>query len=61
MKLVAEEKLIALEWRASQDAKAVTQLCMEWDELLQTTERLRSERGATHEECDQAVQEHDDM
>ena len=38
---------------------AVFQLCKERDELLQTTERLRSKRGMAHEECDQAFQEHD--
>jgi uncharacterized protein YjgD (DUF1641 family) len=46
LKLVAEEKLIALEWRASLDAEVVTRLCKERDELLQTTGRLRSECGA---------------
>ena len=39
---------------------AVTRLCKEQDELLQTTERLRSERGMAHEEQDQALQECDD-
>ena len=34
LKLVAEEKLVALERRVSQDAKAVAQLCKERDELL---------------------------
>ena len=43
---------MALEKRASLDATAVAQLCKEWDELLQTMERLRSERGASHEEHD---------
>ena len=48
----AEEKLMALERRASQDAEAVAQLCKEQDELLQTAERLHSECGAAHEEHD---------
>ena len=46
----------------------VGRLRKERDELIQTMERLRSERGMAHEECDQAFQEpdqayqeHDDM
>ena len=34
LKLVAEEKLVELEWRASQDAEAVARLRKERDELL---------------------------
>jgi len=41
---------MALERRSSLDAAAVARLCKEWDELLQTMERLRLEYGATHEE-----------
>ena len=52
LKLGAEEKIVALEKRASIDAAAVTQLRKEWDELLQTIERLRSERGVAREERD---------
>ena len=44
----------------------VTRLCQERDELLQTVERLCSERGVSREErdqalraCDQAYQERD--
>ena len=55
MKLVAEEKLVALERRVSQDAKVVARLCKERDELLQTVGRLHSEHGAAREERDQAV------
>ena len=54
LRLGAEEKLATLEKRASLDAVAVFQLCKERDELLQTTERLCSERGAAREEHDQA-------
>ena len=43
-----------LEKRASLDATAVALLCKEWDELIQTTKRLRSECGVAHEERDQA-------
>ena len=43
---------MALEKRASLDAIAVACLCKEWDELLQTMERLCSERGVAHEEHD---------
>ena len=50
---------MALEKRASLDAKAVTRLRKERDELLQTTKRLHSERGVAHEEHDQAFQERD--
>ena len=55
----AEEKLMALEKRVSLDVAVVIRLCKEWDELLQTMERLRSERITTREEHDQAFQEHD--
>jgi len=61
------EKLTALEKRVSLDAAVVAWLRKEWDELLQTVERLRMEHGVAHEdrdqalqECDQAYQEHDD-
>ena len=50
LKLGAKEKLVAQEKRASLDAMVVTQLCKEWDELIQTIERLCSEHGAAHEE-----------
>ena len=52
LKLGAEEKLMALEKRASLDAAAVAQLRKERDELLQTMERLCSERGVAQEEHD---------
>ena len=52
LKLGAEEKLVALQKRVSLAAVVVTQLRKEWDELLQTTERLHSERGIAHEERD---------
>ena len=54
LKLGAEEKLMALMKRVSLDGAAVTQLRKEWDEQIQTIERLCSERGAAHEERDQA-------
>ena len=43
---------MALEKRASLDAMAVARLRKEWDELLQTAERLRSKRDVAHEERD---------
>ena len=55
LKLRAEEKLMALEKRASLDAMVVARLHKEQDELLQTVKRLRSERGAAREEHDQAL------
>ena len=55
LKLGAEEKLTALEKRASLDATAVAWLRKERDELLQTTERLHSECGAARKERDQAL------
>ena len=58
LKLGAEERLVALEKKASLDATAVAWLRKEWDELLQTTERLCSERGVACEERDQAFEEH---
>ena len=60
LKLGAEEKLMALEKRVSLDAAMVARLRKERDELLQTAERLLSECGTAHEECDQAGQGHDD-
>ena len=42
LKLGAKEKLVALEKKASLDATVVARRRMEWDELLQTTERLHS-------------------
>ena len=50
----AKEKLTALEKRASLEAMAVARLSKEWDELLQTVERLCSEHGMAREERDQA-------
>ena len=50
---------MALEKRASMDVAVVAQLPKEWDELIQTTERLRSERGAAREECDHAFRGRD--
>ena len=52
LKLGAEERLMALEKRASLDAAAVARLRKEQGELLQIAERLRSEHGAASEECD---------
>ena len=52
MKLGGKEKLTALEKRASLDAMAVTRLCKERDELLQSVERLLSECGVAREEHD---------
>ena len=50
--LGAEEMDMALEKRVSLDATVVVRLRKEWDELIQTAERLCSERDAAHEECD---------
>jgi len=54
LKLGVEEKLAALEKRVSLDATAVTRLCKERDELIQSTERIHSEHGVAREERDQA-------
>ena len=59
LKLRAEEKLVALEKRVRLDVMAVAQLRKERDELIQTVERLCSERGAAREERDQAFRERD--
>ena len=40
------------EKKVSLDAMVVAWLCKERDELIQTTERLRSKHGAAHEEHD---------
>ena len=48
----AEEKLTALEKKANLDATTVARLRKEWDDLLQTMERLCSEHGLAHEEHD---------
>ena len=42
----------------SLDAEVITRLRKERDELCQTMERLRLERGTAREECNQAVREH---
>ena len=44
-----------MEKKASLDAAVVAKLRKEWDELLQTMERLHSEHGAAREERDQAL------
>ena len=54
LRLGAEEKLVALEKRAILDAAAIARLRKERGELIQTTERLRSEHCVAHEEHDQA-------
>ena len=60
LRLGVEEKLVALEKRASLDATTVAWLRKERDELIQTMDRLRSKCGVAHEERDQAFREHDD-
>ena len=50
LRLGAEEKLVALEKRASLDVAAVARLRKERDELIQTTKGLYSEHGMAHEE-----------
>ena len=55
LKLGAEERFAALQQRVNLDAKAVARLLKERDELCQTMERLRSERGVAHREHDQTV------
>ena len=57
LKLGAEEKLAAMEKRASLDATVVAWLRKEQDELIQTAERLCLEHGSAHEEHDQAFRE----
>ena len=55
LKLKAEDRSTALQRRADQDAEAIARLRRERDELLQTAERLCSERGTVREERDRAV------
>ena len=52
LKLGAEENLMTLEKRASLEATVVARLRREQDELLQTTERLRSKCGMSRVEHD---------
>ena len=52
LKLGTKEKLVALEKKAILDAVVVARLRKERDEMLQTIERLCSERGVTCEEHD---------
>jgi hypothetical protein len=52
LKLWVEEKLMALEMRARQDAVMIEWLRKERDELSQTMERLLVERNTAHHECD---------
>ena len=44
---------MTLEKRASLDAAVVARLRKEWDEFIQTAERLCSEHGVAREERDQ--------
>ena len=55
LKLKAKDRSAALQQRADQDAEVIARLCWERDELLQTTERLRSKHGTVREESDRAV------
>ena len=48
---------MALQQRANQDAEVIARLRRERDELCQTVERLRLERGVAHGEHDQAIRE----
>ena len=59
LKLEAEERSVALQQRANQDAEVIAWLHREHDELRQTIESLRSEHGTVCEERDQAIREHD--
>jgi len=52
LKLGAKERFADLQQRVNQDAKAVTWLCRERNELCQTSKRLCSECGASHGERD---------
>ena len=52
LKLEAEERSATLQQRANQDAEVIARLRRERDELCQTMERLRSERGMVREERD---------
>ena len=45
---------MALEKKVSQDAAIVKRLRKEQDKIIQTMERLLSERGTDCKECDQA-------
>ena len=51
---------MVLQQRANQDAEVIARLRRERDELLQTVERLRSERSTVREERDRAIREHDE-
>jgi len=50
LKLEAEERSMTLQQKANLDAKVVAWLRREQDELCQTIERLRLERGTAREE-----------
>ena len=50
LRLGAKERSVALEQTVKLDAEAVTWLRKERDELCQTMERLRSERGMAYGE-----------
>ncbi|XP_066375270.1 uncharacterized protein [Miscanthus floridulus] len=61
LKLEAEERSAALQQKANLDAEVVARLRREQDELRQTAERLRLERGTAREERDKAVRERDEV
>jgi len=55
----AEDKSMALQQKADQDAMVIDRLHREQDELSWTKDRLRSEHSTAHEECDWATRERD--
>ena len=60
LRLVSEERSVALEQRAKLDTETVARLHKERDKLCHTAERLRSEHGMAYGERDLAVREHDE-
>ena len=52
LKLEAEDRSAALQQRANLDIEVIARLRRERDELRQTIERLRSERGTARKEHD---------
>jgi hypothetical protein len=60
LKLAIKGRLTASETRMRQDAATIERLRKERDGLLQTVQRLHSDRNTAHGECDVVCQERDD-
>ena len=61
LRLVVEERSMALEQRVKLDAETVSRLRTERDEPCHTAERLCLEHGGAYGECIRAIRERDEV